>query len=74
MFLEEELQLKANQEVSDAGDHLRGGGGRDAGSVRDFANAKPAAASTLVRDVSALLRMRLFCAPRGARAVPHRRP
>ena len=34
--------------------------GETLGSVRDFANAKSAAPPTLVRGVSALLRMRLF--------------
>ena len=34
--------------------------GETLGSVRDFANAKSSAPPTLVRSVSALLRMRLF--------------
>ena len=40
------------------------------GSVRDFANAKSAAPPTLVRGVSALLRMRLFAHRDGLEPYP----
>ncbi|MGN0878594.1 MAG: hypothetical protein ACI4WT_03965 [Oligosphaeraceae bacterium] len=44
--------------------------GETLGSVRDFANAKSAAAPTLVRGVSALLRMRLFAHREGLEPYP----
>lgn len=44
--------------------------GETLGSVRDFANAKSAAPPTLVRGVSALLRMRLFAHREGLEPYP----
>lgn len=44
--------------------------GETLGSVRDFANAKSAAPPTLVRGVSALLRMRLFAHRDGLEPYP----
>ena len=44
--------------------------GETLGSVRDFANAKSAAPLTLVRGVSALLRMRLFVHREGLEPYP----
>ena len=41
--------------------------GETLGSVRDFANAKTMPAPTLVRGVSALLRMRLFANREGVK-------
>ena len=48
--------------------------GETLGAVRDFANAKSAAPPTLVRGVSALLRMRLFArTARGLNPIRWRR-
>lgn len=44
--------------------------GETLGAVRDFANAKSAAPPTLVRGVSALLRMRLFAHRDGLEPYP----
>ena len=44
--------------------------GETLGAVRDFANAKSAAPPTLVRGVSALLRMRLFAHREGLEPYP----